>query len=239
MSVFFISDLHLNEQSTDSYNLFIKFFNNIPSSTQAVYILGDLFEIWVDDRVSNQFLDNVKNILKQATEKFPVYFISGNRDFLIGEYFAAQTNIKILPDIYKLKLYNQDVLLVHGDCLCSLDRKHIYFTKIIRHPITIGLANILPVKLKLNIANKIRSISKHKYKKNNFNVRDLSIYDVCPNTVNHIVRQHSANILIHGHTHKPNIHNDHNFTRIVLGDWHDSAKILVFNPEGYQLTKIF
>lgn len=236
MSVFFISDLHLNEQSKDSYNLFVKFFNNLPSDTQAVYILGDLFEMWIDDRISNEFLDNVKGILKQSAKKFPIYFIKGNRDFLVGEYFAAQTNIKILPDIYKLTIYNHNILLSHGDSLCSLDKKHIYFTKIIRHPIAIKVADILPIKLKLKIANKLRSISRHKYKKNS-GIQDPSIYDVCPNTVAITLKQHSANILIHGHTHKPNVHKVGDFTRIVLGDWNNYAHILLFNSDGYQLLK--
>lgn len=246
MTVFFISDLHLNEQFPGSYKLFAKFFNTLPIDTKAIYILGDLFEIWIDDHLNTQFLNNIKNILKTASQKFPIYFIRGNRDFLVGKHFAKQTNIKILPDLYKFNLYGHNILLAHGDSLCTLDRRHVYFTKIIRHPLTIAMANILPLKLKLAIANKLRSISKNKYKNKHGNiVKDLSIYDVCQNTIEQVMRQHYVNILIHGHTHKPNIHNfiineqgnNKNFVRIVLGDWHNHAQILEFNPNGYQ-TKI-
>ncbi len=233
MTIFFISDLHLNEQFPDSCALFYKFFNTLPEDTKAVYILGDLFEVWIDDRLNNTFLESIKNILKSAAEKFPVYFIRGNRDFLIGKLFAKQTNIKILPDIHKISLYGHNVLLIHGDSLCSLDKKHIYFTKIIRNPITVFIANLLPIKLKILIANKLRSISKNKYKNN-----DAAIYDVCQDTVAQIMQQYSADIMIHGHTHKPNVYNYKHFIRIVLSDWHDNAQILVFHSDGYELKNI-
>jgi len=257
MSIFFISDLHLNERFSDSYRLFNKFFSTLPKTTEAVYILGDLFEAWIDDHLNTEFLNNVKNILKTSSNNIPIYFIRGNRDFLIGKHFAKQTNIKILPDSYKFNLYGHNILLLHGDSLCSLDKRHIYFTNIIRHPITVGLANILPIKLKLTIADQLRTISKNKYKNNNINiniVKNLAIYDACQSTVEQIMQQHSVNILIHGHTHKPNIHNfiinqsinsqgdvinNKAFTRIVLGDWNNQAQILEFNKDGYELKTIF
>lgn len=239
MTVFFISDLHLTENSSDSYNLFVKFLVNLPLSTKAIYIIGDLFELWIDDRISNQFINRIKDLLLKTTEKCSIYFIRGNRDFLIGSNFAHQTNITILPDFYELNLYNNKILLTHGDSLCTLDKRHIYFTKVIRHPVTMYIANILPVKLKTIIGNKIRLISKRRMKNNSkLSKQDLKIYDVCYNAVNNIVKKHSVNILIHGHTHKPNIYFEKDFTRIVLGDWHKSAKILVFNQDGYELKTI-
>ena len=250
MSIFFISDLHLNERFSDSYRLFNKFFSTLPKTTEAVYILGDLFEVWIDDHLNTEFLNNIKNILKNISNNIPIYFIRGNRDFLIGQGFVEQTNVKILPDIHQLSLYGHNILLAHGDSLCTLDKRHVYFTNIIRHSITISIANILPIRLKLSIANKLRTISKnkYKYKKNSNTLKDPAIYDVCQNTIEQIMQQHSANILIHGHTHKPNIHNfminqpntinNKTFTRIVLGDWHNSAQILEFGPDGYTLKTI-
>lgn len=240
MTVFFISDLHLHENFLDSHKLFIKFFNNLPDNTEAIYILGDLFEFWVDDYLDTNFLNNIKNILKTASQKFPIYFMRGNRDFLLGKHFAQQTKITILPDLYKLNLYGHNIFLMHGDLLCSKDKQHIYFTKIIRHPIMIAIASILPIKLKFIIANKLRSISNNKYKTTS--MTDFAKYDVCQNTVEQIMQQYAVNILIHGHTHQPNIHYINNnvikFIRIVLGDWHQDAKILEFNPDGYQLKTI-
>ena len=237
MTIFFISDLHLDENHPNSYTLFAKFFNNLPHYTKAVYILGDLFEFWVDDQLNNIFLTDVKNILKTASNKVNIYFIHGNRDFLIGDYFAKQTNIKILPEFHQTNLCGHKVLLTHGDSLTP-DKRHKYFSNIIRHPIIKVIANILPVKLKIKIAEKLRSISKNRFKAN----KDPKTYDVCQLTVSQIMEKSLTKILIHGHTHKPNIHNftvnNTNFTRIVLGSWEDTAKILVFNQDGYKLETI-
>ena len=237
MTIFFISDLHLDEKHPDSYTLFANFFNNLPNYTKAVYILGDLFEYWVDDHLDDPFLTNIKNILKTASNKVVIYFIHGNRDFLIGKHFAKQANINILPGFYQINLYGHEVLLTHGDSLTP-DKKYQYFSKIIRHPITIAIARILPIKLKLAIAEKLRMISKNRFKAN----KNSKAYDVCQLAVELVFSKYHPKILIHGHTHKPNIHdftmNNKNFTRIVLGSWGSTAQILVFNKDGYKLETI-
>ena len=238
MTIFFISDLHLSEKSPNSYKLFVNFFNSMPHDTQAVYILGDLFESWVGDNLNTEFISNVKNILATASNKIPIYFIRGNRDFLIGTRFAKETKVTILPDFYKVNLYGHNLLLVHGDYLCTLDKRHHYFSKIIRHPIVICIANILTIKLKLFIAEKLRKTSKDRYKTN----KNPKIYDVCQSTIEQVAEKYSTDILIHGHTHKPNIHNfiinNKNITRIVLGSWEETAQILKFEQNGYKLETI-
>ena len=237
MTIFFISDLHLDEKYPNSYTLFANFFNNLPNDTKAVYILGDWFEYWIDDRLDNPFLAEIKHIFKTAANKTAIFFIHGNRDFLIGNHFAKQANIKILPGFYQTNIQGHEVLLTHGDSLTP-DKRHQYFSKIIRHPIAYGIANILPINLKLNIAKKLRDISKNRFKTN----KDPKIYDICQLTMKNVLQHSTAKILIHGHTHKPNIYNftidNKIFTRIVLGSWGDTAQILVFNKDGYKLETI-
>lgn len=237
MTIFFISDVHLNQENPKSYNLLTKFFNNLPPTTQAIYILGDLFEYWVDDNINNQFLIEVKQLLQTISNKISIYFIHGNRDFLIGSTFAQQTNIKILPEFYKINIYGYNILLTHGDALMP-DPLHYYFSKIIRHPITRLIAKILPISLKLIIAKQIRNLSKNRFKNN----KNQNLYDASQQLIETYLTKYSCNILIHGHTHQPNVYNfnikDKMFTRVVLGDWHDFTHVLLFNDHNYKLEKI-
>jgi UDP-2,3-diacylglucosamine hydrolase len=239
MRVFFISDLHLNSVSEDNYKLFVKFFTSLPTDTQAVYILGDLFEAWIDDRRNTEFTTNVKQILHQASTICPIFFMHGNRDFLLGKLFAKQTNITLLPELSIINLYNKKIILSHGDLLCTLDKSHIYYSKIIRHPIMLYIANLVPLKYKLWAAKLLRKISAgNKYKTQTITANDLRIYDIYQPTVDKLMQQHSADIIIHGHTHKPNIYNEPNYTRIVLGEWQNQAKILECTPDGCELKTI-
>lgn len=234
MTIFFISDLHLNENRLHSYRLFVNFFNSLPTDTTAIYILGDLFEFWVDDQLDSIFLTNVKNILKNATNKVAIYFIHGNRDFLIGQNFIKQTNINVLPEFSKIKIFEHNILLTHGDALVA-DKRHYYFSKIIRHPITKFIANVLPIKIKIAVAKKLRNISKNRFKAN----KNVKHYDVCPLIVQKVLQTHNAQILIHGHTHKPNVYNFNDYTRIILGSWDDdNPQILMFNQHGYKLSTL-
>lgn len=247
MKILFIADLHLNKSYLDSYNLFVKFLNNLTSEIEAVYILGDLFEFWIDDKFNDEFVSNVKQLLKKTTQKFPIYIIKGNRDFLLGNKFTTETGTIILPDLFTLNLYGNKVLLMHGDFLCTKDLSHIYFTKIIRNRISILILNILPIWLKLKLAQILRKFSIKK-RANNLNATYKSNAEssICPNKLEKLMHQYGVKILIHGHTHVPNIYNfsskhtvsSEQLTRIVLGDWHTKAKFLEFTPTGYELKEI-
>lgn len=231
MTILFISDVHLNPIDNNNHKLFINFINYLPENTKELYILGDLFEYWVDDKLDNIFLNNIKTILSNLTKKIPVYFIHGNRDFLISQIFATQTNIKILPQFYKINLYNYNILLTHGDYLVN-DLLYCCFRAIIRNNITITLANMLPINPKLSFATKLRAISK----------KNSKIYDVYQNLVERSLKTYNSTILIHGHTHQPNIHNftinNQKHSRIVLGSWEETAEILSFNQHEYKLETI-
>lgn len=238
MTVFFISDIHLNQESPESYNLLVKFFNSLPPNTQTIYILGDLFEYWIDDNINNEFLTKIKLLFQKIPNNINIYFIHGNRDFLMDNNFAEQINIKLLPAFYKTKIYGHNILLTHGDYLVS-DQVYYYFSKIIRHPIIKILSKKLPFNIKLVIAKILRYFSKYRFKHN----KNTNIYDVSQKLVEKYLLQYDCSILIHGHTHKPNIYNfnikDQKFTRIVLGDWHNHTSIVSFNEQNYELEKIW
>lgn len=237
MTVFFISDIHLNQANPESYNLLTKFFNSLPPNTQAIYILGDLFEYWIDDNINNAFLTKIKQLFQTISNKIAIYFIHGNRDFLIDTDFAKQINIRLLPQFYKINIYGYNILITHGDYLVS-DRLYYYFSKIIRHRIIKIISKILPFYLKLFITKILRYCSKYRFKRN----QDSHIYDVSQQLVEKYLLQYDCDILIHGHIHRPNIYNfnikDKQFTRIVLGDWHNYTSILSFNEQNYNLEKI-
>ena len=250
MTTFFISDLHLSEKHLDSYYLLVKFLENLPNSTEAIYILGDLFDFWIDDKLHTPFLTKIKLLLKQYTQKFSIYIIKGNRDFLLGKIFAEETGCTLLPDISVINLHHYKILLLHGDQLCANDSLYIYFTKIIRHPLIIWLFKLLPIRIKLRVAKILRILSENRQslakQSSLIKLRAKPLDEISTSIVEQLMLENVADILLHGHIHKPNIFHFNlyaNFgvkiaTRIVLSDWHTQASILAFDHTGYRLKTI-
>jgi UDP-2,3-diacylglucosamine hydrolase len=119
---YFISDLHLNENQPNITNQFYRFLADCDNSVDAIYILGDLFEAWIGDDDKTPFhLAIMKAIKKTVKRGIPVYFLAGNRDFLIGQQFAKETGVVLLQDEHIINLYYQRTLLMHGDTLCIND----------------------------------------------------------------------------------------------------------------------
>ena len=118
MSTIFISYLHLEAERPDIGNQFLKFLANEASGAEDLYILGDLFESWVGDDDPNTYYAVIKLALRKLTDSgVPIYYMHGNRDFMIGRKFANETGIKILEDPHKVIMYGRQVLLSHGDLL--------------------------------------------------------------------------------------------------------------------------
>jgi len=231
----FISDLHLQASTPAITELLLQFIEEEASNADALYILGDLFEAWIGDDDDNPFHRTVKDVLQQLDKSgVPVFLIHGNRDFLIGKRFADETQINLLPDPCVITLYQQRVLLSHGDLLCTLDVRHQRYRRIVLKPWCQKLLLSLPLKTRRKIANRLRD----KSQTNNQNT-PANIMDVTPDAVERLMKQHHSNILIHGHTHRPKIHRltspDQDAKRIVLGAWHDdSAQYLRFYANGEQ-----
>ena len=230
---YFIADLHLSENQPHLTRLFLDFMQQQAPDAEAVYILGDLFDFWIGDDEQSPLIEQVKEQIKRLTDKhIPCYFIHGNRDFLVGKRFAKACGLTLLPTYQVLNLYGQKTLLCHGDTLCIDDFAYQRFRRKVHQPWRQWLFLCLPLKVRLKIAQKIR----HKSRQDKQRKSD-EIMDVNPDFVRQIFTQFDVNLLIHGHTHRQNIHQiPPHFTRIVLGDWGKTASILEASENGLRFV---
>ena len=229
----FISDIHLSEDSPHLTNAFKTFLNESKESCTHLFILGDLFEIWVGDDDDSPFIHDIKEMLIDFISDGPeTFFMHGNRDFLVGEAFAEETGISILPDPYTLEINNQKVILSHGDFLCTGDKDYIDFRSQVRNED--WQSNFLCKTLdeRKQIAAGMRLDSKDATSKK-LNL----ITDVNNQSVENFINEHQPHLFIHGHTHRPNIHVVKTSKRIVLGDWEDYGWFLSVNEQEFDLEK--
>lgn len=226
---YFISDLHLSETQPELTALFLDFMHNLAPHADAVYILGDLFDFWIGDDEQSPLINQVKQAIKQITEKnVPCYFIHGNRDFLIGKRFAQETGITLLPDYQLIDLYGTPTLLCHGDTLCIDDVNYQQFRRKVHQKWRQCFFLHLPLKVRLKIAEKIRTKSKQDKMQKSNEIMDVNL----PFTLN-TMKQFNVPLLIHGHTHREAIHQYDDNKRIVLGDWRKNyASILAAEENG-------
>lgn len=230
MTTYFISDIHLHAGSKAQQALLLDFLNTKGPTADAIYILGDLFSIWLGDDLNEPYSQELTATLYQlAQQNVPVFFMRGNRDFLVNKKFCTASGCTLLPDPCKIDLYGQQVLLTHGDMLCTLDLSYQKFRKVVQNPVLNKIFLILPIALRKKLGKLIQKKSKRAPK-------NPAAYDVAPDTVAAWFAQHGVQTMIHGHTHRPAIHEVGTTKRIVLGDWMpNSAKILVVNPEEFKL----
>ncbi len=240
MTTKFIADLHLRPEQPDMVALFVKFLHeqSLDPELEALYILGDLFEAWIGDDFVPPGMDVAVNAITQLTNSgIQVYFMHGNRDFLIGEVFAEQTGCQLLPEYHVMDLYGTPTLVMHGDLLCTDDVDYMNFRKMVRNPEWQQdfLAKNIPERIA--IAQAARQESQHKTQQ-----LDSEIMDVNQDTVTQTMIKWKVPQLIHGHTHRPAIHeltiNDSPARRIVLGDWYEQGSALVCNQQGCELKTL-
>ena len=231
--IYFIADLHLNEAQPEITAHFLQFMQEKAPLAQSVYILGDLFDFWIGDDEQSALITKIKQALKTLTDGgVACFFICGNRDFLLGERFARETGIEILPDYRLLDLYGKSTLICHGDTLCTDDLKYQRFRHKVRRKWRQRLFLSLPLFLRLKIARKIRAQSKRD-KQN----KPSEIMDINKTFTAETVAKFGAQVLIHGHTHRQAVHCEEGFTRIVLGDWRaDYASILKADENGFEFV---
>ncbi len=228
----FISDLHLEENRPDITQRFLQWLDTCDSSVDALYILGDLFEVWIGDDENTPFHRDMIQALKSAAQKgFPIYFIHGNRDFLLGKAFFQQTGCQLLPDETKIAVYQTPVLIMHGDTLCTQDMAYRKARKKLRNPFLQTLFLLLPLKLRKNMAAKMRAKSMEHTQSTS-----LDIMDVTQSEVERVMQKHQVSYLIHGHTHRPFFHefflDASKALRIVLGAWHHGGNMLIWEASG-------
>tara|TARA_B110000196_G_scaffold286377_1_gene270025 strand:+ start:283 stop:996 length:714 start_codon:yes stop_codon:yes gene_type:complete len=215
MSSLLISDAHLSPSHPEICEAFFKFLENEAINTKSLYILGDLFEAWIGDDDQEPLSRKVVLHLKKLTDKgVAVFLMQGNRDFLYGTTFTEQTGCKLLPDHHVLNYKNKKILLLHGDTLCTDDKQYQRFRRIARSSFLRWLLIKLPLGTRQKMAESWRS------KSIQFNAnKPENIMDVSVSEVDRVMKKYSADIMIHGHTHRPKRHQHLHGERIVLGNW--------------------
>lgn len=229
---YFISDLHLDEQAIETIENFLDFLSHCDQLTDSIYILGDLFEVWIGDDDDSPFHQKIVNGLKKTVDRgIPIFFMHGNRDFLIGKNFLKKTGCKQLSDEEKISLYETDILLMHGDTLCIHDVRYLKVRKRVRNRFVQGFILLFPLSWRRYVANKIRIKSKKNTKHMN-----RETMDVVQSEVERVMERYDVKHLIHGHTHRPATHEfflqDIPAKRFVLGAWHKTGMILVWDETG-------
>ena len=238
MTTLFIADLHLSDQRPAITNLFITFLKNEARQARALYILGDLFEAWLGDDCILPHYQTVIAQLKQLTDiNIPVYILHGNRDFLIGEQFCMLSGCQLLDESTVITIDGQRYLIMHGDTLCTDDVKYQQFRSMVRNPEwQKKLLEKTPAE-RIALAKQYREISQSETAE-----KASDIMDVNQAEVEKVM--HSANIttLIHGHTHRPNIHkfelDGKDAQRIVLGDWYEKGSVLKLDNNTFDLQVV-
>lgn len=232
---YFIADLHLTQNRPDITACFLSFLKNDAPKAEKLYILGDLFEYWIGDDDTNPFVLEVASALKTLSRhETEIYYIHGNRDFLLGNKYAKASGMQLLPEIDVIDLYGRDVVILHGDTLCTRDVAYQAFRKKSRSWWWQAIIKNLPLFVRKNIAENYRKKSADATA-----MKSQDIMDVTESEVIAQLEQHNSQLMIHGHTHRPYIHdievNNNSAQRIVLGDWYEQGAWLKVTPTTIEL----
>lgn len=244
MTIHFVSDLHLDAERPAVTDLFLRFLRGEARQAEALYILGDLFEAWVGDDETTEPAPAVRAALRDLTQSgVPVYFMRGNRDFLVGARFAEETGVILLPDPAVVSLHGQPTLLMHGDLLCTDDIAYQGFRNQVRDPAWQSQFLAQPLAARQAFAQQAREASRRHQQ----GLKDASqletITDVNADAVLETLRRYGVTRLIHGHTHRPAIHSLRNDDmsagqRVVLGDWYEQGSVLRIDDDGLELASL-
>lgn len=229
----FISDLHLTVERPEPVQLFRRFLTERAAHAAALYILGDFFEAWVgDDELDQPFHQELARALRElAGHSVTVYFLPGNRDFLVGERLAREAGLALLPDPTVLDLGGSATLLTHGDQFCTDDAAYQAFRAQVRVPAWQQAFLAKPLAERHAMARAAREQSEHAKAG-----KRPEIMDVNPAAVAEAYRQYGVQRIIHGHTHRPARHDTRvdgvERERWVLPDWYETGGYLACDASG-------
>ena len=234
----FISDLHLCPTRPAINRIFFEFLRGPAARAEALYILGDLFEYWAGDDDDDPFNASVLAALRKLADRgVALYLMHGNRDFLIGDRFTAACRAKLLPDPTLVNLYDTPTLMMHGDTLCTDDLKYQQFRVKVRDPQWQKNFLAQPLAARKQVIAGLRAESTAEKK-----LKTEAIMDVAPAAVEATLREHGYPRLIHGHTHRPALHqhviDGHQCERWVLADWYTSGSYLQCDAQGCRVIKL-
>lgn len=223
----FISDLHLHPEDDQITQRFHKFMDWALQHTKNVYILGDLFHVWPgDDGIDSWSKEIAQRLHELSQHKIRLYYIHGNRDFLLGEKFASLAGMKILLEPKIIQLGKEQVMLAHGDRYCTNDTGHQWLRRLTRNKLFPKLFLKLPFSLRSKLVYAVRQHSQNGKK-------NMQSMDTVPDAMIRHMQDHKVSILIHGHTHKPGLtihqRGERNFRQYVLSDWDDTPLLMCYD----------
>ncbi len=234
MSTLFISDLHLSENQPEITQTFISFLEAQASDAKALYILGDIFDLWIGDDDDRPLVTSISQRLQQLSQHCDIYLMQGNRDFLLGEQYAKQCSATLLADPTVIDLYGTPTLLMHGDTLCTDDVEYQQYRAMVHTPQWQEQVLSQSLEARRKLADHIKMES-HQAKSE----KSMEIMDVNAGAVIEAFEAHNVQQLIHGHTHRPAVHQlevaGKPATRYVLGDWKPKLWWLEANEGGLTL----
>jgi UDP-2,3-diacylglucosamine hydrolase len=219
----FVADVHLCESRPAATGQFFEFLDKTALHAGALYILGDLFEAWVgDDALDTPLAQAVaRHLADLKAHGVAVYFMHGNRDFMLAQRYAARCGMSLLPDPVVVDIAGTPTLLMHGDTLCTDDVEYQRFRRVVRHPLTLSVLRRLPLTLKRRLAGRARAGSERAKTR-----KSQTIMDVNRLAVEAVFRRHGVTRMIHGHTHRAAQHrlmvDAIPRERWVLPDWYDA-----------------
>lgn len=238
MPIHFISDLHLSAEKPALTKLFTRYLNKQATGADALFILGDLFEVWLgDDMVLPEYQEAINAIRELTGKGIPVYVMYGNRDFLMREQFEEMTGAQLINDPTVIALYDTPTLLMHGDTLCTDDVEYQDFRNMVRDPQWQNDFLAKTTDERQAIAREFREKSKSATSSKNYDIMDVNQH-----AVETVMHQYQVTQLIHGHTHRPATHqfkiDNKDVKRIVLADWNESGSYLVCDEQQCEAGEI-
>jgi UDP-2,3-diacylglucosamine hydrolase len=212
----FISDLHLQSSHPRTSAAFLSFLEHHAQYAQALYLLGDLFEYWAgDDDLEDPFNARMTAAIRAVSDAgVHVYWIAGNRDFLVGSGFAAAAGATLLSEPHVATIAGQRIVLLHGDAECTKDVQYMEFRAMVRQPAWQKQFLSMPLAQRKAIIDGLRQSSRE-----HNGEKSMDIMDVTPDAVAQVFAEHASTVMIHGHTHRPALHVVDNTLRYVLPDW--------------------
>jgi UDP-2,3-diacylglucosamine hydrolase len=238
MATLFVSDVHLSARRPDIVDAFEHFLQSQAQQADAVYILGDLFDEWLGDDDARAPHPRITQALSGLTESgVPVRIMHGNHDFLLGASFEQASRCSLIGDPSVIDVGSTRVLVMHGDTLCTRDSDYQAFRKMSRDPDNQREFLELPLKARAERAAALRGQSRQETR-----LKPEDIMDVTPEAVTEAMREHHVRHFIHGHTHRPAVHEleiaGKSAVRIVLGDWYQHDSVLIWSADGYRLGRV-
>lgn len=239
MATLFVSDLHLDAEAPRAIDQFLGFLAGEAARAEALYILGDLFEAWIGDDDPEPARTRICEGLRGLTAHgVPCFVLHGNRDFLLGEGFTRRTGCILLPDPVVTELGGERVLLTHGDALCTGDHAYQELRSTVRNARWQQRFLTLPLSVRERLAARARAGSRAHLARVIHEVMDVN-----PSAVAAAYRATGARRIIHGHTHRPGVHEllldgGAQGERIVLGAWYEQGSYLIWEAGRYELREL-